>query len=164
MKKQIFIVCCLLIACIFCACKKNDIEIQEPVNFYYCNEEISYQSASGVIGTEVRDAIAYGGDLQKLLKDYLKGPQSSDLYLPLPENTSFKALKISENVAYITFSDEIASLSGIRLTTACSCIAMTICEYTAITEVCIQAQSEQLENKDMVVIRPSELVLIDNTV
>ena len=162
MKRLMSILLAVVILISLSACNRTDDSLQEPVKFYYCNEEISYNSVSGVICEELREGAAYHGELEKLLKDYLSGPVSSDLYSLLPSGTELISCSVSGSKTALTFSAEFADLSGVQLSTACSCIVLTLHAYAGIETVQFRVRDGQLENQDSLIIHISDIVLMDN--
>ena len=163
MRKILVLLLCILLILSLCACKNKDSKIIEPVNFYYCNEEISYNSASGVIAAEIHEGAEFQSDAQVMLRSYLQGPKSNDYISLIPENTIVISLEITDSEAYIKLSDTYSQLSGIKLATGSSCIAMTLHDYTGVERIHFSTENELLDNKDEYVITLDNLVLLDVT-
>lgn len=162
MKRIITLVITAALLLSLAACKKDKVDLQEPVMFYYCNEEISYNSSNGVIREEMREGAGHHGDIQLLLNDYLCGPVSSDLYSLVPEETRLLSCDIVGNKVTLEFNASFAELSGIQLSTACSCIVMTLNAYAGIDTVHFRAANSQLENQNELILRISDLVFMDS--
>jgi len=161
MKKMISLLACVIILFSLCACGQENEDIQQPVNFYYCSEKISYNSPTGVMKPEIREGIAFQDKAQMLLREYLQGPRTPELVSPIPNGTKLTSFQISDNSAYIELSSDFASISGIKLSTACCCIAMTVSEYTGCGTVYFRVEDGQLDNKDEIVLRVSDIIVID---
>ncbi len=161
MKKAVLLLLTVALLFSVCACVKKSEEVKEPVNFYYCNEDIFYHSPDGVIRSEVREAADFAGQPQALIRAYLSGPVSDDLLSPFPDGTRLISFSVTDGTAYITFSKEITALSGVQLSTACSCITLTLVEFTPITAVHIRADDGLLDNKEEVVLNAGDIVLMD---
>lgn len=162
MKKRILTWLCLLAFLFLCACGKKDAELQVPVNFYYCNEEISYNSSFGVIRPEAREAEDFYEDASKLFSVYLDGPVSAELVSPLPAGTGLVSLEFKEDTAHLTLTQEFATLSGVKLSTACSCIVMTLSEYAGISQVHFYVKDGLIDNRESLVVNNSDIVLMDH--
>lgn len=162
MKRLLMIALCVVIVFSMCSCMKRNVEIHEPVNFYYCNVDVSYNTSDGVICPEIHDAERFSGDLFILMTEYIKGPETDLLSSPLPVGTQLVSVEKMNDIAHVTFNKSFASLSGIHLSTACSCVLMTLNDYAGITQVNIQAENAQLDNKDVLIMTMSDLVLMDS--
>ena len=162
MKRLIICILCVAIVFSLCSCKDNNVEIQEPVNFYYTNMDVSYNTSTGVICPEIRDAVYFDGNLFALMEEYIEGPATDQLSSPLPVGTQLIAVERINDIVYVTFNKSFAALSGIHLSTAGSCILMTLNDYADITQVNIKAESAQLDNKDVLIMTMSDIVLKDN--
>lgn len=161
MKKITVVFLCMSVILSLCACSQRESKIAEPVNFYYCKEEIVYHFASGVIEAEIHEGADFQNDAERMLHAYLQGPRSNDNILLVPEQTNLVSVKIEHERAYVVFTDAYSQLSGIELTTACSCIAMTLHDYTGVKEVFFSTENELLDNKENFVIRVEDLVWQD---
>ena len=153
------ILCVLLIA--LCACGNQKSDLVQPGNFYYCSEEISYNSLGGVIQAEVREMKNFHNNAEAMLDAYLLGPHGSEYVTPVPAHTELISLKITDGDAYLMLSDEFAQISGMQLSTACACIAMTLSEYADVDTLHFSVETKQLDNKDEVILCVSDIVLLD---
>ena len=146
----------------FTACKGKETDIHEPVNFYYCREEVSYHSSDSVIFPVIREAASFGGNAETMLRTYLSDPVSKNGLLPVPVNTKLISFEIQADEVYLTFSESFSQLSGMDLTKAVSCIAMTVYDYTGIETLRVSVESGQLDGKDEIIINALDIILIDN--
>lgn len=160
MRKFCFFLCCVLIVAQFAGCSHNDDEIQQPVNLYYINKEISYNSPEGVICYEIREG-AQLHNLFDLLCAYLDGPVSSHLQSFISNGVTVQSCFVENDTAYIHFSSQFSELSGIKLITACSALLLTAHDYCDVQSVCIQAESSKLDDKDEFILSLDEIVLMD---
>lgn len=161
MRRIAVLLLCIVLLVSLAACKMKEANIQEPTNFYYCRKEISYHSIDGVILGEIREAANFHGDSETMLLSYLLGPYSNDYISLIPTDTKLISFQTSGEDAYLILSEEFAQLSGIKLITACSCIAMTLYEYTGVETLHISVESGQLDGKDALVINALDVVLMD---
>ena len=97
------------------------------------------------------------------MQAYLLGPLSDNLESPLPYAVKLVSFDQLGDSVYLTLSREFSTLSGIRLTTACSCIVMTLNAFADVKQVCFRVASGQLDNKDELIMTISDIVLMDNT-
>ena len=163
MKKTYLLFFCILILLIIalCACSTQKKELQEPVSFYYASSDITYNSPTGVISSEIREGVGYHGNLSAFLHAYLRGPASSNLENVFPSDVYLVSCEIEEQVAKITLSAQLSNLSELKLTTACSALLMTVHEYTGVDTICIQAKGEKLDGKDAITLSMDDVIFID---
>ena len=162
MKKSFILLLCIVLIFSLCACRQKHTDFQEPVNFYYCADEVSYNTSDAVIGMQVHEGVDFHTDPEKMLKSYLRGPKSNDYTSLIPNGTALISYDVIGDVCYLKFSDEFAQLSGIRLSTACSCIVLTLNDYSGVETVSFSTQTQQLDNKDELVISASDIILLDD--
>lgn len=163
MKKICILICCVLILHMLGACSAQKEELQEPVNFYYFNKEIAYNTDSGVICAEVREGSGFSGNLEEMLDVYLSGPGSNTLYSLIPSDTHLIACEIENNQVHVVFDKEFAQLSGIDLSLACSAILLTVRDYAGAEALVVSAKNAQLNEKDQFKISIDDIVLMDTS-
>ena len=161
MKKICLMICCILILQMLNGCGGKTEEFKEPVNFYYSNKEISYNSPDGVIQSEQREGAGYHGNLTAFMHAYLRGPVSAELETVIPSDVYLVSCEIIGDTANITLSSQFAKLSGVKLATACSSILLSVHDYTGVEAVCIRAKDAKLDDKDDLVLTMNDIVLID---
>lgn len=158
------ILCLILAAMILCGCSRNQSEIETPITFYYTNAEITYNSPAAVISPEVRDGANYKDNLIGLLDLYFAGPLSEDLRSPFPANTITMNLYRDDEAINIEVSKEFASLKGLNLTIACSCLTSTIVELTNCDVVNIYVADTLLDGNYIITMRADDLLLLDESI
>jgi hypothetical protein len=139
----------MLLVFSFAGCNKESSSI--ALQFYYPLENYGYDPVeekfySQSIDAEIREDIHYISARQ-VLGEYLKGPIDPAMMNPFPAELELLDLNIDSNVLYIVLSDELAELSGISLTVACSCLANTAMKLTSISAVNIQCKNQLLDGK-----------------
>ena len=160
MKKLCFLLCCILSLQLLIGCSRNNEEIQQPVNFYYINKEISYNTEQGVICSEIREGARFSS-LEDLLREYLAGPDSLDLQSLMPDSVSLQSCVVENETVHICLSSEFAGLSGVKLTTVCSAILLTVHDYVGAQTIYVSAANEKLDDKDVFQLSMDGIVLMD---
>lgn len=160
MKKLCSLLCCVLFLQFLGACSGSN-DVSQPIDFYYCNVETGYNNPSAVICPESREAAFYNGSVERMLQDYLAGPRAEDLYSPVPADAELVSCLVEEGDVYILLSQEFAELSGIKLSVCCSCILMTLHEFTDVHTLHISAQDAQLDEKKEIVLNIDDIILMD---
>lgn len=161
MKKISFLLCCVLLLQILCACNRKKESFIIPTQFYYGNKEITYNSSAGVIRSETREGDPFQGDVNAYLRAYLLGPESSDLKRIIPADVYLISCQLQDGTAYIVFSNQFARLSGMNLLTACSALLLSMNDFSGVNTLCIRAEESQLDDKDEFIITMDDIVLTD---
>ena len=150
-----------------CACKQDNTEFNEPVTFFYCcdvtNESVSDDTFHNVFVAEIREGSGYKDDLPSLLTLYLQGPHSEELVSPFPTGLRVVSAYADSERVLIVFSDAIDSLTGLDLTIACSCLALTVFDSNECDYIEIAAETKPLDEQESIVITRDSLVLADDT-
>ena len=162
MKKLSILLCTVIILQMFCSCSKNEEEFNEPVNFYYYNNEVVYNSLTGVICPEVREGAGYHGNLTALLQSYLNGPKSDTVRSIIPSDVYLVSCELNNDEVQILFSKPFEKLSGIDLSTACCALLLTVHDYTGANTIVISAKDGKIDDKDYVTISMDDIVLVDH--
>lgn len=161
MKKLSLLICCALLMQMICSCAVKQEDFIEPVNFYYANSDITYNSPVGVIQPEAREGSAFRGDLLPFLGAYLQGPTSSELKRLIPADVYIVSCQVESDSVNLVMSSQFSNLSGIKLTAACSALLMTIHDYTGVQALKISAKDAQLDDKREILLRMDDIVFID---
>lgn len=164
MKKFSFFLCCILMMQMLCACPSQKEEFVNPVNFYYCRREISYNSPDAVFQSEVREGKTFQNNLFVFLHSYLYGPNSDELETFIPSGVYLVSCSVDEGVADIVFSTQFSKLTGIKLTTACSGILLSLHDFVDVSAVRIAVKDAQLEDKDYFELSLNDVILLDDVI
>ena len=161
MRKMKTILCVCLCILLLCSCGQQTPEYVAPVNFYYCNQSVSYNSPTALISSELRESSGFENDIVRFMEEYLKGPLSDELYTVIPEKTELCTARVQEGVVLLDFSQEFARLSGIDLTTASVCIVKSLHEYTGVDTVVFRADGALLDDKESFTLSLEDIVMMD---
>ena len=167
MKRAIAVLLVLFMFTGLCACTQEK-DIVYPIAYHYlrvpqANGEIAHGSADSLIGSEVREGDGYQDNLTLLLDVYLHGPLDKDFRSPFPVGTALRSLNLQDQTAAVMISSHLATLTGVDLTVACGCLALTVMDLTGASTVIITAENALLDGKESVTMDRNNLVLIDNT-
>lgn len=160
-------ICIFIIAAtlfLFCGCNTSDnSQFSNSVNFYYCNESISYTSSSGVISSELREAEGYTDSLEHLLALYFKGPVTLGFVSPFPQGLQIESITESGNRIQITLSSDFSELTGIDMTLACACLAKTIRELAEAEFIVISYDNTSTGKRQAITLGPNSFLLVDDS-
>lgn len=164
MKRTLCVTLVILLLLTFTGCKDNSDSYIKPANFYYSNTSVTFFKSDAVIAHEVRETVNYNDNIVDILNAYLKGPVSDKLSSPFPTGLRVVATQIINDSIVITFNNELASLSGLDLTIACSCICATVAELTGYNRVEFKSDGSLPDNLTSLVFSYDELLFIDDAI
>ena len=163
MKRFLILLLCLSLLLPIFGCSQQEKAPEKPVNYYYRRASIDYKNESGVIGAEQRESLGHEGQVRYLLSEYLKGPKSSEFSQIFPADLTILSIHYADTRAKITFSFQLAQLTGIDLTIACACITMTVIELTGAESVQIFAAGALLDEYQSITMDKNCLLLLDES-
>ena len=150
----LLVLCCLILSC--CGQK----ETQSQVHFYYCRNSVDYKN--GIISSEVRNEPVDHPEYKELFSAYLAGPHSKGLKSPYPSGTSLISVTVEDQTAHLVLNDKFAELTGIRLSVACTCLALTVKDVTGCATVEIRAQNALLDSQRTITVDTNAIALTDH--
>lgn len=157
------LICLLLLS--FWGCGNSKVEIQDAVVFYYLRADIqsdrTYGDSDSVIVPEIQASLTRNNSISYYIALYLNGPSDSRLHSPFPKNLMLQSVYREKNELFVVFDDTFASLSGMDLTKACACLALTCFNLSDAQTITIQTQSSTLETAVSFTVSRDDLVLED---
>lgn len=157
MKKTIAIILLAFYTLELCACAKVAVS-DTSVSFYYPRNEYTYGEEGSVIDAEIRQR---SDDLSKTISLYLLGPEDSVFRSIFPADVVLIHCTTEDDLGKITLSDQIADLSSLDLTLACTSLAMTCMELTNVDTVSIRAETLLLNGKQSLDFSRSSICMVD---
>lgn len=160
-------ICSLLIfslLLVFPGCVVTGPTLENPTPYYYLQAEPEWDTETGMIVIEQREAPIPGEDMQTVLQTYLQGPLTPALASPFPPGITLEGLRTEGNVMYVTLSAEFGELDGVALSTACACLALTGMALSGCNEVRISAPGLHWSGSDWITLHLSDLILTDDSV
>lgn len=80
----------------------------------------------------------------ELMRRLLAGPETLGLENPFPEGVRLRAWSMWENQVRVNLSEQYGGLSGVELTLADYCIALTLCQLEGVEQVYITVEGEEM--------------------
>lgn len=135
--------------------------------FYYPRSDYGYDALEGkfhesAIKGESREVIS-SQSLLETINVYLTGPIAQDLTNPYPKQMSLETVSIVGRTLYITVSDHLSELTGIRLMIACACLGKTSMELTNTNCVVISCKKALLDGKKTIILHNDQVIIEDLT-
>lgn len=108
-----------------------------------------------------RRALEEGEDpITGLLDALLSGPVSDQLASPFPDGVRFRSAALDAGgVLTVDLSERYGGLSGVDLTVADYCVALTLCQLPQVEAVSITVEGEVIPYRDRQLLRADDVVL-----
>lgn len=158
MKKMLSLLLCFSLLLPLFGCGKQSGE--NSVRFYYRSIEPDYGSEEGVLDYELHSRPA---SMKQLFEDYFSGPKSRSLEMPFPRGTDVISWSFSNDTLLLNMSEPFASLSGMDLILACSCITRTFLELFDVNTVTFQVMHQTLNGRKFLELGRSNLRFSDDS-
>ncbi len=161
MKRILCLLLILLLAASMAACQEDKPSFQSPVTVYYRTVAAENDLAESVIGSITLEGAPHKGNPQSLLNEYLKGTSEEGFSTTFPASTKVLGLSVTANSAKLQLNASLARLTGVDLSVACACIALTTMELTGVNTVRISASGTTLDGAEELVLNRDSLILLD---
>ena len=148
MRRKLFLAALLLLSALaLVACAKKEQTPQGNYRLYLVSQAESARGADAIAeyGVEIADEGCDTQELaQKLLEALLLPPEDPLLLSPFPNGTQVQEVSISGKRAYVDFSANYGRLSGIELSLADYCVALTLTQLDGVNAVTITANGHEI--------------------
>ena len=148
MRRKLFLAALLLLSAFaLVACAKKEKMPHGNYRLYLVSQAESARGADAIAeyGVEIADEGCDTQELaQKLLEALLLPPGDPLLLSPFPNGTQVQELSISGKRAYVDFSANYGRLSGIELSLADYCVALTLTQLDGVNAVTITANGHEI--------------------
>lgn len=133
---------------------------ETPPEGQYSVYFIASQSSpdSGALAYEFRTLPPGRGAVDGLLRLLLAGPESTGLNSPFPRGTTLRSWRVDGDQAVVDLSEAYEGLSGVDLSLADGCIALTLFQLEGIDSVYLTVEGRPRPFRDRV-LRASDLLL-----
>lgn len=144
MRRKALLLSCLLLLLSGCAIRAA-VEASAPpegaYRVYFASDGL--QESGAAVDYEYR--VPAGGEepWRGLLTLLLSGPEGEGLRSPFPQGVTCLA-QLREGTVYVNFSEQYGELSGIDLTVANCCVALTLCQVEGVDGVSFTVEGEEL--------------------
>ena len=124
-------------------------------------EDESAQVLGGAaIQSEERRIPQSADPMEALVECLLSGPLSDQLRSPFPEGVyQLSPPVLTDGVCEVDLSERYGGLSGVELTLADYCIALTLCQLEGVEAVSILVEGEPIPYRDHQLLRESDVIL-----
>lgn len=159
MKRLLFLSVLFLLA--LCACAPAEEETGE-YQVYFISDPAGQEVRAGgsALESEGRSLPEGADPAEGLMECLLSGPLSGALRSPIPEGVrQLSAPTIEDGVCRVDLSEGYGSLSGVELTLADYCIALTLCQLPGVDAVTIDVEGEPIPYRARQVLRPEDAAL-----
>ena len=144
-------------------CGRPPHPADDQIVFYYPRVNINYGREDSVISSELRDVQSRADDVSYVIRLYLNGPVSDELYSPFYSDTTLFGAERVEDTLYITLGGkQINQKSQLQFTVACACLAKTCFSLTDVSEIHINTLIRDNSGMEALVFTKDNLILWDD--
>lgn len=162
MKKRHSIYLIIILLLSLCSCAAEQQQPEGSVAFYYQKNSIDPAASDGVISKDYQVLSASSSDHTAVLNAYLQGPVSDPLHRVFPMGITLISLDIQNKQADVVLGGTFDTLEGMERTIFCACLTLTVCDLTGVRQVSIYREQDAPEGEPVSVMRPEEIVLLDD--
>lgn len=142
-------------------CAEQQTEAAEGTRYslwFAATEEVE-RDASTVVAEEVRTWPAEPAAME-LLAALLRGPTEAGLASPFPAGVSVRSTALGEDgVLLVDLTEQYGDLTGVDLTVADSCIALTLCQLPSVEAVRVTVEGETIPYRNRQVLGTGDVLL-----
>lgn len=142
MKRFLTLALCASLLFGLLGCSSARSKKDNDILFYYLQTEELYRGQDGVITAVRQETLSRTSDIYYLLAFYLNGPTDSRYRSPFPSLTKIISVKEENGHVTVITNSKLASLTGLDLTNACACLALTCMNLLEAEQVSIQYLEE----------------------
>jgi germination protein M len=113
--------------------------------------QIYYAVSNGGSSLSALDSESWqgsGADVERIFRALCQSPESSQLYSLIPQNTTLQSWELNHGKLSLDLSGEYATLSGVQLTIANYCIALSMTQLDQVDAVSITADGEPMTQEE----------------
>ena len=156
---------CLSLMLLLCGCTRQlqKKDCVNPIEFYYCCENASFDSRTGGFTPELRDLKDRQIPIPEILKAYFAGPLTPALSSPFPPGTACENVTLKGSVLTLKLNEVYGTLSGVHRTQADACLTLTLTQIHGVNAIRITTSSNTPGNSEKRIFRASDFLLADRT-
>ena len=138
------LLCALLAAAAFSGCAAPGAEVESGPVLWFAGDTSQWSAATSAVGAE-----PYGGDMtaEDMMSALLAGPRDGELLSPFPPGTRLLDCSLESGTLRLDLSAEYGTLTGVDLTLADYCIAMTVGQLPGVERVTVTVEGRPLAQR-----------------
>lgn len=144
MRKRVlssFALCLLMVSLWGCTQRSGGARAGDYKVYY---SALSDQNAPLAVGYETWEPEAGSQPIPGLLAVLLAGPEDPELASPFPDGTRLLGWTLEEGCLKLDLSEQYGDLTGIDLTVADSCLALTLCQVEGVESVYVTVEGGEI--------------------
>ena len=137
--------------------KSQDKDTEHPYEIYFVAEN---DESGAAVGGEFWHAQGKEPLIQELLARLLAGPETKERNSPFPKGLEVRSWELNDGKLDLDFSEAYEGLSGIDLTLANYCLALTLCQVEGVDSIHVTIEGEQNPLTTGENLRPEDVILL----
>lgn len=162
MKRGLCLLSVLILLLSLLGCSAQNKTPAGGVAFYYQQSAIQPAQSGSIISKDMHILSDPDSNYTSILNTYLQGPISDPLHRIFPTGIVLSRLNVEKKNTDVVLGGSFSSLKGMELTIFCACLTLTVCDLTGTQQVSIYYETDYPESDPAVVMRPEEIVLLDD--
>lgn len=162
MKKRgiCLLLCLLLLFPCLCGCGRGG-DGQQVYHLYYAANLAAARGGDAIAPVEalIPADLDTEAAARRLVEMLLSGEGSGQLHTPIPDGTALLDCKVTGGAAEVNFSAAYGQLSGMNLTIADYCVALTLIQLKDIYRVNVLVEGENLAYRDTQVFMGNDVLM-----
>ena len=161
MKKLTFWLLTLCLVMVLAGCADSDATLISPFTCYYPLQEYSFGIHDQILASQQLEGAGHDGDFSWLIGAYLQSapPEKASTF---PKELNLVNWTIDDETLTLTFTDPLAFLHGVRLTTTCAAIARTCSQLIPCRYVVFTTESALLNGENELTIDTETTLFLDD--
>ena len=155
----------LILSCLLClsACAQQEENPEPTVTVYYKRSVLTYGAEDSVIAATQLKTSGRENDTDYLIRKYLASTPDENFESPFPKDVTLISLKLEGLTAKVVLSNELATLTGMHLTIALTCLTQTVMSLTGCEEVIISANTQRIDGQNFITLSRDSYLLVDSS-
>lgn len=148
---------CLLAVAAGCAAPPAEGESDGAYCVYY--SALSDQQAFSSVDWEVHTLEQGAEPVPALVELLLEGPEDPQLTSPFPHGVQLLSWSLEEGRLHLDLSEQYGGLTGVDLTVADTCLALTLCQVEGVDRVYVTVEGSELPYRPIRQLREEDVLL-----
>lgn len=150
---------CLLASAAGCALDRSPDDASDGTVYHVYYSALSDQQAQAAVDWEERTISRRAVEVSALMQALLAQPETAGLTSPFPDGVRLLSWEIQDGVLHLDLSEQFGGLTGVDLTLADACLALTFCQLDEVEAVYVTVEGHELPYRSVQRLRAEDVAL-----
>ena len=127
-----------------CSCTGSSDSARDGGEYRVYYSALGDQFASMAVGYETRELSKDVHPVPGLLRELFQDPDTQDLESPFPDGVRLLSWGVEDGCLHLDLSEQYGGLTGIDLTIADACLALTFCQVEGVESVYVTVEGSEI--------------------